>query len=133
MLPFVVRLYFYRGSDNVRAVHSLVYDVDPTHTFIRGIGLRFSAPLDGELHERHVRFVGDNGGDCAGRGADLFESTAAENIGAMILGVGLYPVFGVAGILFPLVARALDLVAQADAGTLGPAPERADGRRSLGS
>ena len=31
--------------------------------------------------------VGDNVGDCAGRGADLFESTAAENIGAMILGV----------------------------------------------
>src|SRR5205823_7094178 len=27
--------------------------------------------------------VGDNVGDCAGRGADLFESTAAENIGAM--------------------------------------------------
>src|SRR5688500_8113529 len=33
--------------------------------------------------------VGDNVGDCAGRGADLFESTAAENIGAMILGVAL--------------------------------------------
>src|ERR1051325_10339600 len=33
--------------------------------------------------------VGDNVGDCAGRGADLFESTAAENIGAMILGSGL--------------------------------------------
>src|SRR5712692_3900615 len=29
--------------------------------------------------------VGDNVGDCAGRGADLFESTAAENVGAMIL------------------------------------------------
>ena len=34
--------------------------------------------------------VGDNVGDCAGRGADLFESTAAENIGAMILAAGLY-------------------------------------------
>jgi K(+)-stimulated pyrophosphate-energized sodium pump len=55
--------------------------------------------------------VGDNVGDCAGRGADLFESTAAENIGAMILGVGLYPVFGIKGILFPLVARAFGLIA----------------------
>ena len=55
--------------------------------------------------------VGDNVGDCAGRGADLFESTAAENIGAMILGVGLYPFFGLRGILFPLVARAFGLVA----------------------
>ncbi|MGH8553241.1 MAG: proton/sodium-translocating pyrophosphatase, partial [Methylococcales bacterium] len=55
--------------------------------------------------------VGDNVGDCAGRGADLFESTAAENIGAMILGVGLYPYFGLKGILFPLVARAFGLLA----------------------
>jgi K(+)-stimulated pyrophosphate-energized sodium pump len=55
--------------------------------------------------------VGDNVGDCAGRGADLFESTAAENIGAMILGVALYPVFGLNGIMFPMVARALGLIA----------------------
>ncbi len=55
--------------------------------------------------------VGDNVGDCAGRGADLFESTAAENIGAMILGVALFPHFGIKGILFPLVARAFGLIA----------------------
>ncbi len=55
--------------------------------------------------------VGDNVGDCAGRGADLFESTAAENIGAMILGVALIPFFGWKGILFPLVARALGILA----------------------
>jgi len=55
--------------------------------------------------------VGDNVGDCAGRGADLFESTAAENIGAMILGVALFKYFGMAGILFPLVPRALGLAA----------------------
>ncbi|OGS50181.1 MAG: sodium-translocating pyrophosphatase, partial [Euryarchaeota archaeon RBG_16_68_12] len=55
--------------------------------------------------------VGDNVGDCAGRGADLFESTAAENIGAMILGAALFPYFGLSGILFPLVARAFGLIA----------------------
>ncbi len=55
--------------------------------------------------------VGDNVGDCAGRGADLFESTAAENIGAMILGVALYKEFGITGILFPLMARAFGLIA----------------------
>ncbi|WML35284.1 sodium-translocating pyrophosphatase [Clostridium sp. OS1-26] len=54
--------------------------------------------------------VGDNVGDCAGRGADLFESTAAENIGAMILGVALYPVFGWKGILFPLVTGAVGII-----------------------
>ncbi|HTO94894.1 MAG TPA: sodium-translocating pyrophosphatase, partial [Bacteroidota bacterium] len=67
--------------------------------------------------------VGDNVGDCAGRGADLFESTAAENIGAMILAAGLYkanvaaftshalPLVGV--LLFPLVARAFGIIASA--------------------
>ncbi len=63
--------------------------------------------------------VGDNVGDCAGRGADLFESTAAENIGAMILGIALYklvdgdknPVFGMGAIMFPLFARAMGLLA----------------------
>src|SRR5687768_16679353 len=58
--------------------------------------------------------VGDNVGDCAGRGADLFESTAAENIGAMILGVLLFEITdrqNVAWILFPLVVRAFGLIA----------------------
>jgi len=56
--------------------------------------------------------VGDNVGDCAGRGADLFESTAAENIGAMILGVAIFALTGKEEwILFPLIVRALGLVA----------------------
>lgn len=55
--------------------------------------------------------VGDNVGDCAGRGADLFESTAAENIGAMILGAALFPFFGIRGILFPLLIRSFGLIA----------------------
>ncbi|MBV8822260.1 MAG: sodium/proton-translocating pyrophosphatase, partial [Ktedonobacteraceae bacterium] len=58
--------------------------------------------------------VGDNVGDCAGRGADLFESTAAENIGAMILGVVLYiTTKNIGWILFPLVVRAFGLIASA--------------------
>jgi len=66
--------------------------------------------------------VGDNVGDCAGRGADLFESTAAENIGAMILGASLASLadktpgmgfsMGVIGVMmFPLVARAFGIIA----------------------
>jgi K(+)-stimulated pyrophosphate-energized sodium pump len=56
--------------------------------------------------------VGDNVGDCAGRGADLFESTVAENIGAMILGVAIYAkTQNVAWIFFPLVVRAFGVIA----------------------
>jgi K(+)-stimulated pyrophosphate-energized sodium pump len=56
--------------------------------------------------------VGDNVGDCAGRGADLFESTAAENIGAMILGIAAYlATNNVAWILFPLCVRGFGMIA----------------------
>ncbi|TAK20383.1 MAG: sodium-translocating pyrophosphatase [Chloroflexota bacterium] len=64
--------------------------------------------------------VGDNVGDCAGRGADLFESTAAESIGAMILGVAVYAIARRLNlpnpeywVFFPLVVRALGIVASA--------------------
>ncbi|MBI2358199.1 MAG: sodium-translocating pyrophosphatase, partial [Deltaproteobacteria bacterium] len=75
--------------------------------------------------------VGDNVGDCAGRGADLFESTAAENIGAMILGVGLFPFFGVGGILFPLVARAFGLLASVAGVLTVKSDERGDPMTAL--
>jgi len=56
--------------------------------------------------------VGDNVGDCAGRGADLFESTAAENIGAMILGIAAYlATENIAWILFPLCVRGFGMIA----------------------
>ncbi|NLI73411.1 MAG: sodium-translocating pyrophosphatase [Euryarchaeota archaeon] len=66
--------------------------------------------------------VGDNVGDCAGRGADLFESTAAENIGAMIIGASILAMqsefsdllsveHAMAFVFFPLVVRAIGLVA----------------------
>ncbi len=54
--------------------------------------------------------VGDNVGDIAGQGADLFESIVAENIGAMVLGAVLFPVFGLKGILFPLIIQGLGLI-----------------------
>jgi len=56
--------------------------------------------------------VGDNVGDCAGRGADLFESMSAENIGAMILGVAIYTVTqDIEWIIFPLVLRSFGILA----------------------
>jgi K(+)-stimulated pyrophosphate-energized sodium pump len=63
--------------------------------------------------------VGDNVGDCAGRGADLFESMAAENIGALILAASLFsanagafePAQLLNVLLYPLVVGAFGLVA----------------------
>ncbi|GMI93183.1 hypothetical protein like AT1G16780 [Hibiscus trionum] len=54
--------------------------------------------------------VGDNVGDCAARGADLFESIAAEIISAMILGGTMAQRYPSGFILFPLVVHSFDLV-----------------------
>jgi len=59
--------------------------------------------------------VGDNVGDCAGRGADIFESTAAEIISAMVIGVAVFALAGSGAseswYLFPLVLMAFGLIA----------------------
>lgn len=60
--------------------------------------------------------VGDNVGDCAGRGADIFESTAAEIIGSMVIGLavmnafGSGPFFSYNWIFLPLVIIAFGLI-----------------------
>jgi hypothetical protein len=61
-LPFVVRLYFYAGHESVRLVHTILYDGDEQKDFIRGLGVEFGVPLREEVHNRHVRFSGEDGG-----------------------------------------------------------------------
>ncbi|ONI87746.1 Tat pathway signal sequence domain protein [Saccharothrix sp. ALI-22-I] len=61
-LPFTVRLYFYAGSDGIRAVHSFVFDGNEKKDFVRGLGIRFEVPMRDEPHNRHVRFAGPDDG-----------------------------------------------------------------------
>ncbi|WP_213982438.1 twin-arginine translocation signal domain-containing protein [Sphingomonas sp. dw_22] len=61
-LPFSLRLYFHAGSAAVRIVHSFVFDGDPDKDFIRGLGLTGSVPMQDRLHDRHIRFAGEDGG-----------------------------------------------------------------------
>lgn len=61
-LPFSLRLYFHAGAESVRIMHTFVFDGDEQKDFLRGIGLRFEVPLSDPLHDRHVRFGGEDGG-----------------------------------------------------------------------
>jgi H+-translocating diphosphatase len=60
--------------------------------------------------------VGDMVGDCVGSSADVFESVAAEIIGAMILGSTLATETGMGHrqaakfVFFPLVVHAMDII-----------------------
>src|SRR5436309_3730590 len=62
--------------------------------------------------------VGDNVGDCAGMAADLFESYEVTLVASLILGFGAFkslypnePKKWVLGIIFPLIVRALGVLA----------------------
>ena len=61
-LPFVVRLYFYGGSEQVRMVHSFVFDGDQDKDFIRALGIRFDIPMREAFYNRHIAFSCADGG-----------------------------------------------------------------------
>jgi hypothetical protein len=61
-LPFTVRLYLYAGGDALRIMHTFIFDGDEQKDFLSGIGVRFDVPLSDPLHDRHVRFAGEDGG-----------------------------------------------------------------------
>jgi hypothetical protein len=80
-LPFVVRLYFFAGHENVRVVHTIVFDGDEQKDFIRGLGLVFSVPMREQLHNRHVRFSAETG---------LWSEPVKPLTGRRMLGPGIY-------------------------------------------
>jgi len=55
--------------------------------------------------------VGDNVGDCAGRGSDLFESISDDYITAIILGALLLSPLGINALMFPLMLGASGILA----------------------
>ncbi len=59
---FTLRLYFYAGSEQVRMVHSFVYEGDQNRDFIRSLGVRFEVPMREQAYNRHVAFATQDGG-----------------------------------------------------------------------
>ncbi len=61
-LPFIVRLYFYAGSEKIRLVHSFIYDGNEHQDMITSLGIRLNIPMREEHYNRHIAFATDQGG-----------------------------------------------------------------------
>ncbi|GAA4487676.1 Tat pathway signal sequence domain protein [Microbacterium panaciterrae] len=61
-LPFTVRFVIVAGSDQIRIVHSFIWDGDAERDFLAGLGLTATVPLRSPVHDRHVRLAGAGGG-----------------------------------------------------------------------
>jgi K(+)-stimulated pyrophosphate-energized sodium pump len=86
---------------------ALLFGVNPAHpeNVHLLVGFGFGASVSALFAQ--LGGVGDNVGDVAGRGADLFESGSDNLIATMIVGLTFIPTYGWAAVLFPLLSRAV--------------------------
>ena len=61
LFPFIVRLYFYQNSDEVKIVHTFLFDADENNDAIKGIAVEMTLGAAGEMFNRHVAFAGERG------------------------------------------------------------------------
>lgn len=61
VLPFILRFTFHYKDDTVGITHTFIYDGEPEKDFLKGLGLQFNCPLEGEVYNRHIKIGGDYG------------------------------------------------------------------------
>ncbi|GGJ00455.1 hypothetical protein GCM10010885_07110 [Alicyclobacillus cellulosilyticus] len=63
-IPFIVRFYVYAGVQEIRVVHTFIYDSDACNVhdeYLRGVGINIHTNLNNDLYNRCIRVVGDSG------------------------------------------------------------------------
>ena len=60
-LPFTVRMYFYAGSEQVRMVHTFIYNGDAQKDMICSLGVRFRVAMREAAYNRHIAFANEDG------------------------------------------------------------------------
>ena len=60
-IPFIIRMRIGYDSPELGFEHTFLYDGEEDRDFLKGLGIRFLAPLSGPVYNRHVKFEGDYG------------------------------------------------------------------------
>ncbi|MDO5417663.1 MAG: hypothetical protein Q4F29_10720, partial [Lachnospiraceae bacterium] len=68
-LPFVIRMKVGLDSGRLDFVHTFFYDGEENQDFLKGLGVRFTFPMEGKLYNRHVKAEAEHG---------CFHETAAQ-------------------------------------------------------
>lgn len=58
-MPFVIRMYLWAGSEEIRFQHTFLYDGAEEQDFLKGMGIRVEMCMGGPLYDRHVQFGTD--------------------------------------------------------------------------
>lgn len=58
-MPFVIRMYLWKGSEELRFVHTFLYDGKEERDFLKGMGIRAELCMEGKLYDRHIQFAGE--------------------------------------------------------------------------
>lgn len=56
-MPFVIRMYLWKDSDEIKFVHTFLFDGREERDFLKGMGIRFDVVLAGGVHNRQIQFV----------------------------------------------------------------------------
>lgn len=60
-IPYIIRMKIGQDTEKIDIVHTFLYDGEEEKDFLKGIGLKISIPMEGELYNRHVVIEGDYG------------------------------------------------------------------------
>ena len=60
-LKFIVRFSVYYNEKSVKIMHTFFYDGNEASDFIKGVGIKLTRRMKGQLYNRHIKITGDYG------------------------------------------------------------------------
>lgn len=58
-MPFVIRMYLWADSEDIRLQHTFLYDGEEDRDYLKGMGIRFDMNMSSKKYDRHIQFGTD--------------------------------------------------------------------------